>query len=92
MEAVKPLPLPERKVAAMKTDFKISTRRIDAARIWRDNDVRECRLLYRIFVHTFHGNFYAVQREYGWKRGPMLRALRIGERAENALRQKELAA
>lgn len=53
--------------------------RVDAVRIWRDNDVPECRRLYRIFVHYFHGNFYETQRRFGWKRAPMLKALRIGK-------------
>lgn len=55
--------------------------RINAIAIWRDNDVTECRILYREFVRVFRGDFYAVCRAYGWKRAPMLKALRIGRAA-----------
>ncbi len=55
--------------------------RVNAIAIWRDNDVKECRILYREFVRVFRGDFYAVCRAYGWKRAPMLKALRIGRAA-----------
>lgn len=76
----------------MQNVDQIMTRRIDAVRIWRDSDSCECRLLYRIFVHSFHGNFHAIRRDYGWKREPMLRALRIGKSAHESWKQKRKVA
>lgn len=50
---------------------------IDARAIWA-GDTQECRRLYRQFGTTFGGNFAAIRSYYGWKRKPMLRALRQG--------------
>ena len=50
---------------------------IDARAVWT-GDLTESRKLYKQFVGAFGGRFYAICRHYGWKRGPMLKALRAG--------------
>lgn len=42
-------------------------------------DRRECRRLYQQFLTDFSGRFAAIRRHYGWKREPMLCALRLGK-------------
>lgn len=53
---------------------------IDARAAW-GGDTQECRRLYRQFRDAFNGSFAAIQRHYGWRRAPMVQALRIGKTA-----------
>lgn len=50
---------------------------IDARAAWL-GDARECHKLYLQFAGVFGGRFTLIRQYYGWKRGSMLRALRIG--------------
>ena len=60
---------------------------IDARAAWRD-DPAQCRSLYAAFC--VHG-FAATRRAYGWKRQPMLRALRVGKAFALGHRRTEMA-
>jgi hypothetical protein len=51
---------------------------IDAREAWRGN-IFECRKLYEQFRGVFNGSFRAISVHYGWKRAPMVRALRTGK-------------
>lgn len=46
-----------------------------------NGDLLECRRLYRQFATYFKGNFFAICSYYGWKRKPMLIALKKGRTA-----------
>jgi hypothetical protein len=54
---------------------------INAQAIWQSSDAQECRKLYIQFVEHFAGRFNNIRVYYGWKRVPMLRALRAGRRS-----------
>lgn len=53
---------------------------ICAQSAWRGN-LRECEKLYRQFINDFGGSFAKIRAYYGWKRRPMVRALRLGKPA-----------
>ena len=50
---------------------------IDARAVWL-SDAKESAKLYRQFLGYFKGSLKAIQSYYGWKRMPMLKALRYG--------------
>lgn len=60
---------------------------IDARAAWRD-DPAQCRVLYEAF--RAYG-FAATRRAYGWKRAPMLRALRVGKAFAQGTRATQIA-
>lgn len=52
--------------------------RICARSVWA-GDIQECRRLYHQFANYFDGSFAGICSYYGWKRAPMLHALRQGK-------------